>query len=81
MVPMIQSCIPREERESLQSTGRRLNRCEGTTTQSGRMDSPRSSGFILDVKRMSYGSSYVQVLGFGSMFKGRSYCKQCDGTR
>jgi hypothetical protein len=27
------------------------------------MDSPRSSGFIVVVRRMSYGSSFVQVLG------------------
>jgi hypothetical protein len=63
VIPRIQSCIPREERESLQSTSRRLSRCEGTTAQSGRMDSLRSSGFRVAVRRMSSGSSYVQVLG------------------
>jgi hypothetical protein len=59
--PRIQSCIPREERESLLSTGRRLSRCDRTEAQGG-VDSPRSSGFIVVVRRMSSGSSFVQVL-------------------
>jgi hypothetical protein len=59
--PRIQSCIPREERESLLSTDRRLNWCDRTDAQGG-VDSPRSSGFIIAVRRMSSGSSYVQVL-------------------
>jgi hypothetical protein len=47
--------------ESLLSTGRRLNWCDRIDAQSG-VDSPRSSGFKVPVKRMSSGSSYVQVL-------------------
>jgi hypothetical protein len=62
VVPRVQSCILREERESLQSTGRRLSWCERTKAQSGRMDSPRSSGFRVVVRRMSSDSSSVQVL-------------------
>jgi hypothetical protein len=42
--PRIQSCIPREERESLLSTDRRLSWCDRTDAQGG-VDSPRSSGF------------------------------------
>jgi hypothetical protein len=60
--PRIQSCIPREERESLLSTDRRLSWCDRTKAQGG-VDSPRSSGFRVVVRRRSSGSSYVQVLG------------------
>jgi hypothetical protein len=56
----LQSCIPREERESLLSTGRRLNWCDRTDAQGG-VDSPRSLGFRVAVRRMSSGSSSVQV--------------------
>jgi hypothetical protein len=59
--PRIQSCIPREERESLLSTDRRLSWCDRTDAQGG-VDSPRSSGFRIAVRRMSSGSSSVQVL-------------------
>jgi hypothetical protein len=61
--PRIHSCIPREERESLLSIGRRLSWCDRTEAQSGRMDSPRSSGFRVVVRRMSSSSSSMQVLG------------------
>ena len=33
VAPRIQSCIPREERESLLSIGRRLNQCDRTNAQ------------------------------------------------
>jgi hypothetical protein len=59
--PRIQSCILREERESLLSTDRRLSWCDRTDAQGG-VDSPRSSGFRVVVRRMSSGSSSVQVL-------------------
>jgi hypothetical protein len=61
MGPRIQSCISREERESLLSTGRRLSWCDRTDAQGG-VDSPRSSGFRVAVRRMCFGSSYVHVL-------------------
>jgi hypothetical protein len=59
--PRIQCCIPREERESLMSTDRRLSWCYRMDAQGG-VDSPRSSGFKVAVRRRSSGSSYVQVL-------------------
>jgi hypothetical protein len=59
--PRIQSHILREERESLLSTGRRLIWCDRTDAQGG-VDSPRSSGFIVAVRRRSSSSSSVQVL-------------------
>jgi hypothetical protein len=61
MGPRIQSCIPREEGESLLSTGRRLSQCGRTNAQGG-LDSPRRSGFWVGVKRRSSSSSSVQVL-------------------
>jgi hypothetical protein len=61
VVPKIQYCILREERESLLSTGRRLNQCDQTDAQGG-VDSPRSSGFWVTVMRRYSSSSYVQVL-------------------
>jgi hypothetical protein len=61
VVPRIQSCIPREERESLLSTGRRLSQCGRTNAQDG-VDSPRSSGFRVASRRRSSSSSFVQVL-------------------
>jgi hypothetical protein len=61
MVPRIQSCISREESESLLSTDRRLNWCGRTNAQGG-VDSPRSSGFSVAVRRRSSSSSSVQVL-------------------
>jgi hypothetical protein len=61
VVPRIQSCIPREESESLLSTGRRLSWCGRTNAQGG-VDSPRSSGFRVAVRRRSSSSSSVQVL-------------------
>jgi hypothetical protein len=60
----------REEKESLQSTSRRFSRCDGATNQSGRMDSPRSSGFRVAIKMMSSGSNFVQVLGMAPSSKG-----------
>ena len=58
MVPRIQSCIPREESESLLSTGRRLSWCGRTNAQGG-VDSPRSSRFWVVVRRRSSSSSSV----------------------
>jgi hypothetical protein len=62
VVRRVQSCILREERESLQSIDRRLSWCERTKAQSGRMDFLRSSGFRVVASRMISGLSYVQVL-------------------
>jgi hypothetical protein len=59
--PRIQSCILREESESLLSTDRRIGWCGRTNAQGG-VDSPRSSGFQVVVRRRSSSSSYVQVL-------------------
>jgi len=59
--PRIQYYIPREERQSLLTTGRRLNSCDQTDAQ-GEVDSPRSSRFRINLKRMSSCSSSVQVL-------------------
>ena len=42
MAPRIQSCIPRDESESILSTGRRISQCGRTNAQDG-VDSPRSS--------------------------------------
>jgi hypothetical protein len=61
VVPRIQSCIPREESESLLSTGRRLSKCGRTNARDG-VDSTRSSGFQVVVTRRSSSSSSVQVL-------------------
>jgi hypothetical protein len=59
--PRIQSCISREEMESLLSVGRRLNSCDRTDAQGG-VDSLRSLAFKVVVRRRSSGSSSVQVL-------------------
>jgi hypothetical protein len=67
----IHSFIPREERESLLSTGRRLSWCDRTDAQGG-VDSHWSSGFKVVVRRISYGSSYLQVLRMDSGSKGDS---------
>jgi hypothetical protein len=56
--PRIQSCIPREESESLLSIGRRLSWCDRTDAQGG-VDSPRSSWFKVAVRRRSSSSSSV----------------------
>jgi hypothetical protein len=58
MGPRIQSCILREQRESLLSIDMRLSWCDRTDAQ-GRVDSPRSSGFRRAVRRMSFGLSSV----------------------
>ena len=57
----IQSCIPREERESLLSTDMRLNWCDQIDAHGG-VDSPRSSGFRVVVQRRSSRSSSMQML-------------------
>jgi hypothetical protein len=67
--PRIQSCIPREERESLLSTDRRLSWCDRTNSQGG-VDSPRSSRFKVAVRRRSSGLSSVQVLRMAPGSKG-----------
>jgi hypothetical protein len=67
--PRIQSCIPWEERESILSTGRRLSWWDRTKAQGG-VDSPRSLGFKVVVKRRPFGSSFVQVLGLAPSSEG-----------
>jgi hypothetical protein len=59
--PRIQSRYPREERESLLSTDRRLSWCEWTEARGG-VDSLRSSRFRVVARRRSSVSSFVQVL-------------------
>jgi hypothetical protein len=73
--PRIKSSIPREERESLLSTGGRLNWCDPTDAPGG-VDSPRSSRFRVAIRRMSFGSSFVQVLRMapGSEGAPTEYC-------
>jgi hypothetical protein len=58
MVPRIQFCIMREESESLLSTDMRLSWCDRTDAQGG-VDSPRSSGFQVTVRRRYSSLSYV----------------------
>ena len=66
-----QLIVPRGERESLQSTGRRLSQSGGTETEEGRVDSPRSSGFqIVASRRRSSVSSYVQVVNMAPTSEG-----------
>jgi hypothetical protein len=57
VAPRYQSCIPREESESLLSTGRRLNQVDRTDAQD-----EVSSGFREVARRRSSSSSSVQVL-------------------
>jgi hypothetical protein len=57
VAPRIQSCIPREESESLLSTGRRLSQVDRTNAQD-----EVSSGFQDVARRRSSSSSFVQVL-------------------
>jgi hypothetical protein len=56
-VPRIQSCISREESESLLSTGRRLNQVDQTNAQD-----EVSSGFRVAARRRSSSSYSVHVL-------------------
>jgi hypothetical protein len=67
--PRIQSCILREERESLLSTGGKLSWCDQTDAQGG-VDSPRSLGFKVAIRRMSFGSSFVRVLRMAPSLEG-----------
>jgi hypothetical protein len=65
VAPRIQSCIPREESESLLSTGRRLNQVDRTNAQD------EVSSWFQDVaRRRSSSSSYVQVLKMAPGSKG-----------
>jgi len=57
VAPRYQSCIPREESESLLSTGRRLSQVDRTNAQD-----EVSSGFWEVSRRRSSSSSSVQVL-------------------
>jgi hypothetical protein len=57
VAPRYQSCIPREESESLLSTGRRLSQVDRTDAQD-----EVSSGFREVARRRSSSSSSVQVL-------------------
>jgi hypothetical protein len=57
VAPRIQSCIPREESESLLSTGRRLSQVDRTNAQD-----EVSLGFQDVVRRRSSSLSSVQVL-------------------
>ena len=52
VAPRVQSRVPMEERESLLRTGRRLSQPERTNAQQWRIDSPRSSGFKVDARRL-----------------------------
>jgi hypothetical protein len=65
MALRIQSCIPREESESLLSTGRRLNQVDRTNAQD-----EVSSGFQDVSRRRSSSSSFVQVLRMAPSSKG-----------
>jgi hypothetical protein len=76
--PRIQSCIPREERESLLSSDRRLNWCDRTNAQGG-ADSPRSSRFRVVIRRRSSGSSSVQVLRLAPGSEGASTANNVMG--
>ena len=55
VAPRVQSRVPMEERESLLSTGRKLNQHEGTNAQEWGIDSPRSSRFRVAARR------YLQI--------------------
>ena len=57
VAPRIQSCIPREESESLLSTSRRLYQVDRTDAQN-----EVSSGFREVARRRSSSSSFVQML-------------------
>jgi hypothetical protein len=61
VIPRIQSCISREESESLLSIDRRISQCGRTNAQDG-VDSSRSSGFQVASKRRYSSSSFMQVL-------------------
>jgi hypothetical protein len=76
VAPRYQSCIPREESESLLSTGRRLNQVDRTDAQD-----EVSSGFREVTRRRSSSSSSVQVLRMAPGFRGSFYRAQYDGTR
>jgi hypothetical protein len=65
VAPRIQSFIPREESESLMSTGRRLSQVDQTNAQD-----EVSSGFQDVARRISSSSSYVQVLRMAPGSKG-----------
>ena len=65
VAPRYQSCIPREESESLMSTGRRLNQVDRTDAQD-----EVSSGFQEVAKRISFSSSFVLVLRMAPGSKG-----------
>ena len=67
-----QLIVPREERESLQSTGRRLSRYGGTETEERRVDSPRSSGFRIVASRRLSVSSFVQEVSMAPASEGAS---------
>ena len=66
-----QLIVLRGERESLQSTSRRLSWSGGTETEEGRVDSPRSSGFRIVVsRRRSSVLSSVQVVNMAPASEG-----------
>jgi hypothetical protein len=65
VAPRIQSCIPREESESLMSTGRRLSQVDQTNAQD-----EVSSRFQDIARRRSSSSSSVQVLRMAPGSKG-----------
>jgi hypothetical protein len=76
VAPRFQSCIPREESESLLSTGRRLTQVDRTNAQ------VEVSSRFHDVAMRRF-SSFKLCAGVedGSKFRGSSYTAQCDGTR
>ena len=62
MASRVQSRVPMEERESLLSTGRRLNQHEQTNAQEWGIDSPSSSRLRVVARRLSLDSNSVQVV-------------------
>ena len=70
VAPRVQSRVSMEVRESLLSTGRRFIQHERTIAKEWRIDSPRSSRFRVDARRLSSDSSSVQVVALVPGSKG-----------
>jgi len=81
VAPRIQPHILREERESLQSTDKRLSRSDGTDAQDGKTDSSISSGFRVAAKRRSSGSSFVELLRMALSSEGAPIVNNVIETR
>jgi hypothetical protein len=67
--PRNQSCILREESESLLRTGRNISWCGRTNAHDG-VDSPRSLRFLVAFRKRYSSSSYVLVLRMALGSKG-----------